>query len=104
YKLPASVPTITLPLHDALPISLDSLPGQQHAPFAPDRDLPAGIMPDVRDGDIRRRGEGITHRDRPIPANLPTRSAKNIGAWEILDRKSTRLNSSHLVISYVVLC
>src|SRR5205807_3328031 len=25
-------------------------------------------------------------------------------AWETLDRKSTRLNSSHLVISYAVFC
>src|SRR2546426_9533346 len=26
------------------------------------------------------------------------------GAWHLIDRKSTRLNSSHLVISYAVFC
>src|SRR5256885_12152891 len=26
------------------------------------------------------------------------------GSWPLLDRKSTRLNSSHLVISYAVFC
>src|SRR5256885_12094847 len=28
----------------------------------------------------------------------------DLGAWEKEDRKSTRLNSSHLVISYAVFC
>src|SRR2546426_2529895 len=35
---------------------------------------------------------------RAIPKRLTTRGG------EVLDRKSTRLNSSHLVISYAVFC
>src|SRR5256885_7763769 len=35
------------------------------------------------------------------PARLPDRRAGGLGAG---DRKSTRLNSSHLVISYAVFC
>src|SRR5438132_2786218 len=36
-----------------------------------------------------------------------TRNAQNfplLREWEVLDRKSTRLNSSHTVISYAVFC
>src|SRR5256885_4433506 len=36
---------------------------------------------------------GVEHRDRDTPSGHPTE-----------DRKSTRLNSSHLVISYAVFC
>src|SRR5256885_7094844 len=35
------------------------------------------------------------------PDNLPDAAG---GALDLLDRKSTRLNSSHLVISYAVFC
>src|SRR5688500_20233716 len=46
-------------------------------------------------------------------SGIPARRAASNNAWlgrhivqdyEILDRKSTRLNSSHLVISYAVFC
>src|SRR5256885_2941324 len=43
----------------------------------------------------RRAGQG--QRDRPLPAPVPERGKR-------ADRKSTRLNSSHLVISYAVFC
>src|SRR5256885_11827976 len=33
-----------------------------------------------------------------------TAGVKEVRAWTIKDRKSTRLNSSHLVISYAVFC
>src|SRR3989454_7819144 len=40
------------------------------------------------------------------PLYLPPRLMRNVaaGAWRTKDRKSTRLNSSHLVISYAVFC
>src|SRR5256885_5714072 len=42
---------------------------------------------------------------RSVPAGLPTTfSASVSGTTPITDRKSTRLNSSHLVISYAVFC
>src|SRR5947199_4541518 len=64
----------TLSLHDALPICI--VLGTQNAPCAP-------------------RG--------PSPA-VPAASASVAAALCLLDRKSTRLNSSHLGISYSVLC
>src|SRR5256885_5544757 len=56
----------------------------------------------VRDSgrDLRRAGQGRPDapRRRTAPDRRPARRALH------LDRKSTRLNSSHLVISYAVFC
>src|SRR5256885_13246370 len=41
-------------------------------------------------------GAGAAHLHRPLDPDVPQR--------DTLDRKSTRLNSSHLVISYAVFC
>src|SRR5256885_6760003 len=50
---------------------------------------------------------GAVPRQEPLPAVLAMvlmdqRHCQH--GWERLDRKSTRLNSSHLVISYAVFC
>src|ERR1039457_7311452 len=42
--------------------------------------------------------------DLIIPADEHSGSATAAGVPEFIDRKSTRLNSSHLVISYAVFC
>src|SRR2546426_2654793 len=77
----ATTEIYTLSLHDALPISHATRRASHARRLA------------------RRRGAGDTVRSRdsvrPLAARLP-RSAR--------DRKSTRLNSSHLVISYAVFC
>src|SRR3990170_5505624 len=70
----ATTEIYTLSLHDALPIS----------PASPPRAAARG------------RDSGSCGVRRPSPA--PTRAAP--GA----DRKSTRLNSSHQIISYAVFC
>src|SRR5205807_10157596 len=81
----------TLSLHDALPISTGWRPqdilGQKHDP------LPARqrLFADRRPGDRVVRAEFDRLR-RPA------------GLDGVEDRKSTRLNSSHLVISYAVFC
>src|SRR5688500_20063226 len=47
----------------------------------------------------------IIYADRKIWAAVQIRRGPNVvGPWGLLDRKSTRLNSSHLVISYAVFC
>src|SRR2546426_8086851 len=78
----ATTEIYTLSLHDALPISAPRWPSGSASP--------------------RRRGSPPSSaspcprtRARP-PRGSPTRS--------LPDRKSTRLNSSHLVISYAVFC
>src|SRR5947207_7597310 len=42
--------------------------------------------------------------DGPDAIHWPGRHGRNTGTWERQDRKSTRLNSSHTVISYAVFC
>src|SRR5438034_8304585 len=73
-----TAPTSTLSLHDALPISRSS-----HAADSPEVRA-AGITAGGHDTS-RSGGRGYLPRPRT-------------------DRKSTRLNSSHTVISYAVFC
>src|SRR2546426_7880373 len=64
-----------------------------------------------------RIGIGRPFRNRPAPANyllsppstedrilLEAAEDRAVEAIPLIDRKSTRLNSSHLVISYAVFC
>src|SRR5437588_6198939 len=84
FKSPAPTETYTLSLHDALPICLRTWSGRErsshkHRPHVRGRTSPA--LPGPRDDDRGPR---------------PRRGGS--------DRKSTRLNSSHTVISYAVFC
>src|SRR2546426_6808418 len=75
----ATTEIYTLSLHDALPISLNLLCSSD----MDDKLLSCGFI------DFPRTlGPGVVH----------------FGDWHAGDRKSTRLNSSHLVISYAVFC
>src|SRR2546426_8158931 len=71
----ATTEIYTLSLHDALPIFVGKL----------------------TDGLQERQALDVTHR----PSDL---GDDNVHAVRPGDRKSTRLNSSHLVISYAVFC
>src|SRR5256885_5537777 len=76
----ATTEIYTLSLHDSLPISLLASQGR-------------GTTPSLRGGPcLVSLALG--------PARFKCYALRN----EILDRKSTRLNSSHLVISYAVFC
>src|SRR5207249_12055969 len=103
YTTPAPPELFTLSLHDALPISGFGLPClQRRQSAAPDSiqllDLPrlhgmAGVL-GGRDG-------------RPAASCYRTADRSGRGARTaapIADRKSTRLNSSHVSISYAVFC
>src|SRR2546426_1841127 len=93
----ATTEIYTLSLHDALPICR-----QNAAPTAPtagssrrDRQSPdRRTVPSIRS---RRTRNGKRHKARQ-------RSCRATGRRRVRDRKSTRLNSSHLVISYAVFC
>src|SRR5690606_40657985 len=84
---PAPPDTYTLSLHDALPISLRRLPAPD-----PHRRRGLGLRPDRV---LRHEGAAPA---RPLHPVLPRRRAGGS------DRKSTRLNSSHVKISYAVFC
>src|SRR5436190_10406809 len=85
FTEPAAPRTYTLSLHDALPISWAA--SRHRYPGAGCAGLTAGI----------RRG----HRRRS--SRSWCRGVGGAGGVS-LDRKSTRLNSSHTVISYAVFC
>src|SRR5205807_9849421 len=80
----ATTEIYTLSLHDALPIS-----GTQDGIGDPARGEPAEPL---------REDE---QQDQPQPEHRHGVDEQRL-RW--LDRKSTRLNSSHLVISYAVFC
>src|SRR5690606_41482814 len=79
----------TLSLHDALPICR-SLPGLSSTGF-------------IAGSGATRAASAWTHWARPISAVVPSAAAQTIELFDI-DRKSTRLNSSHVKISYAVFC
>src|SRR5256885_11889377 len=75
----ATTEIYTLSLHDALPISIEAIPAALRY---------AGLKQD--DIDWFELNEAF--------------AAQSLAVVNTLDRKSTRLNSSHLVISYAVFC
>src|SRR5256885_15405292 len=83
----ATTEIYTLSLHDALPI-LNSMAANLTSQV---RGI-ASVMTAVANGDLNRK---LTVEAKGEVAAL---------AETIKDRKSTRLNSSHLVISYAVFC
>src|SRR5205807_8173412 len=93
HLAPAPTPTSTLSLHDALPISLrEWLKGvQEEKPDFPFHWVAAYVHTEL--------GE----RDAAL-AFLPKLRDETSWYGDARDRKSTRLNSSHLVISYAVFC
>src|SRR5699024_12719894 len=95
--LPPAPPSSTLSLHDALPISCA-------VGANPCRARPAAASPvvpgSVRADPVRRRSNSIAAASGPGCRSCAERSRP----WRRRDRKSTRLNSSHVSISYAVFC
>src|SRR5690606_40293132 len=87
-QLPASHDTYPRSLHDALPI----LVGQHAHRIGRDPEEPG-----ENSLNVRRPLVGVVHRQ---PSVAPLRG----GGVRLQDRKSTRLNSSHVKISYAVFC
>src|SRR5690606_39816018 len=97
FFLHAAAPSqvYALSLHDALPISAAG-----RADSGSDRAPRCGWFGRVNSCDLA-----------PVPRSLlaprsrrPLLSALTFGCTPLLDRKSTRLNSSHVKISYAVFC
>src|SRR5438034_3012788 len=83
----------TLSLHDALPISLCARNPTDYLPLGPE------VIPEPG---------GVSPLDEPAAGNLHGGVCEGgefrVGSLAREDRKSTRLNSSHTVISYAVFC
>src|SRR5207253_9134312 len=95
YTTTSTPPLSTLSLHDALPIS--------HTFTSADICLvcPSTLLL----AQARRRPTGLkaTLKSMAVSA-LRVRSSLPLAVSQSLDRKSTRLNSSHVAISYAVFC
>src|SRR5699024_11936586 len=91
-----------LSLHDALPISISPRSDLRHPAGA------KGEPPPRTYGQGRRRPPPPTKGRFPLmPASLNTEDFSDLidaNARYAEDRKSTRLNSSHVSISYAVFC
>src|SRR5258705_12604192 len=87
----ATTEIYTLSLHDALPISSDVTLGAR----------PGALAAGIATGLLNLTGGTFT-----VGGNITTPSSANgeIQQTGREDRKSTRLNSSHLGISYAVFC
>src|SRR5690606_41879816 len=94
FQVPRTTVTYTLSLHDALPISADLQVHRGDALFV--------------DGDAAEGADGlgqiaVLDRRKGYADELAARLG-NVNARGTVDRKSTRLNSSHVKISYAVFC
>src|SRR5207253_10609869 len=101
---PATSDTYPLSLHDALPISVPRAAERGvYARLADERPVEPEVLPRLaRHGvveDAEPRAVHCVHADeeRGVAARLEERGVRK-------DRKSTRLNSSHVAISYAVFC
>src|SRR5690606_40254729 len=101
-RVPPTARISALALHDALPISAAGRAGRD--------DVPRGVRADrVRRHDgradhadavvLRRHADGDAADDVPVGGAVPAARAAGVA-----DRESTRLNSSHVKISYALLC
>src|SRR5690606_41758603 len=93
FTPPPSTELYTLSLHDALPIFR---PGHVLRDGGPGAGCQHAAAPRLAS---RRR---IRARGRRIASILPRQGRRGAGCGA--DRKSTRLNSSHVKISYAVFC
>src|SRR5207249_9829001 len=102
FPVPATPLISTLSLHDALPISISTNHWDARAALtnsSPVRISIAGVTANPKATPVFEAGAGVT----------PTTGLRfgvlfAHGAFLTRDRKSTRLNSSHVSISYAVFC
>src|SRR5690349_23156847 len=91
FTTPTTSETYTLSLHDALPILPEPMPSPVDAEPKPEA-VASAVEPAVEEPALDLMPEPVA--EVPVPAT----------GSGIRDRKSTRLNSSHVEISYAVFC
>src|SRR5690606_39750052 len=91
--------TYTLSLHDALPIYSAYFPFHGF-----NNDPPWGRLGGSHSDRSRSSHPSRVGLPSPTPRRIPATQLEHRQAPLALDRKSTRLNSSHVKISYAVFC
>src|SRR5439155_25521768 len=89
----------TLSLHDALPISFSEASGKTWSSTSPLPELEPALVPELVADFAGASAEGFVSV-RSDAGEVETAGGKTFRG----DRKSTRLNSSHVAISYAVFC
>src|SRR5207253_10990509 len=104
FHAPAPTAIYTLSLHDALPILLSML--VRHVPtFYRENELPDPDARECRAADCLRLMSDIWNTyENGLPWGQRFTQDQLNGYLQREDRKSTRLNSSHVAISYAVFC
>src|SRR5205814_9573297 len=104
FKHPPTPHTYTLSLHDALPIS-NNAPVRLNADQSFTNAVNTTISLNFATNFVDLNGHTLTCDGAgSLSLGLLTGSGNLIQAGSGTDRKSTRLNSSHLGISYAVFC
>src|SRR5258708_25436946 len=98
FNDPATPEIYTLSLHDALPICHGIRPRLHRGGAARAHELSRALHPRR---DLSRAAGREGGRAQPLPVGP---RAIDLAVDEALDRQSTRLNSSHQIISYAVFC
>src|SRR5207249_11527674 len=104
FHAPATTAIYTLSLHDALPISeIGGLQRIEQRGIHGRRKLTGDRRGQARTQQVsRQRAEHKTAGEESM--RLAVIPAEQLGTAKSQDRKSTRLNSSHVSISYAVFC
>src|SRR5206468_10972138 len=94
----------TLSLHDALPISRSMSKISARVAVVQGRNAIGVELPNPKREKVLLREMLASSEYTDTQARLPLCLGKTIGGEPVIDRKSTRLNSSHDQISYAVFC
>src|SRR5439155_24778739 len=102
FNAPSTTDIYTLSLHDALPIYPET--EELHRGEAVHVEAPYLGSPCVLDAVANEEGESDRHQEKLEQSSAPFAHRPPHDSLEQEDRKSTRLNSSHVAISYAVFC
>src|SRR5690606_42008636 len=100
---PAPAALCALSLHDALPISRENLLHEVRSEVTEERVALDDVVDLAVDEGLHAVLDRVDRDDLDVDARLATGGLDRLDGAQT-DRKSTRLNSSHVKISYAVLC
>src|SRR5699024_11933766 len=96
--LPRTSAHSPLSLHDALPIFIGHRPSN-HLRTLPESKRVGGIRNEIQETQLPGMRGGLLQRIHPCTSQIRRKPL-----LQAVDRKSTRLNSSHVSTSYAVFC